>query len=320
MVGIGRDVKMSNDYSSNELIICGLLGDPVEHSISPILFHFLAKSANLQNYLHIKFRIRRNIKNELKRAVDGIKVFGFRGFNITLPYKEEIIKYVDYLDVEARKIGAVNTILNKNRKIYGFNTDGIGAITSIETSSRKIESDDKVVVIGAGGASRAVCTEVYKRTQNLVIINRTLNRLYKVKKQLEKWGGKGVKCLILNKENLKTELNKADFILNTTSVGMYPNVNETLIDKDLLSYLSNQRGGLEGVVCWDAIFNPYKTLFLKEAEKLGATVISGLGMMIHQGIRAFKIWTDKDVNLRIVPKIEKKLIKILETKSKKESK
>jgi len=298
-------------HHSNKWIICGLLGDPVEHSVSPILFHSLAKSVNLQNYLHIKFRIRCDLKNELKKAIEGIKVFGFRGFNITLPYKEKIIKYIDYLDEEAKKIGAVNTILNKNRKIYGFNTDAIGAIISIETSSRKIESDDKVVVIGAGGASKAVCTEVYKRTKNLVIINRTLRRAYRLQKQLEKWGGKGVKCYILNEENLKRELTKADFILHTTPVGMYPNVNETLISKDLLDYLLNERGSLKDLICWDAIFNPYKTLFLKEAEKLGAITISGLGMMIYQGVQAFKIWTGKDVNMRVIPKIEKHLIKAL---------
>ena len=158
------------------------------------------------------------MKGELKRAIDGIKVFNLRGFNITLPYKEKVIEYVDCVDNISKKIGAVNTIVNKNGKIYGFNTDGIGAIISIEKSSRKIETTDKVVIMGAGGCSRAICSKVYSRTKNLVIVNRNMDEAHKVKKQLERWGGKGVRCLELNKDNLKKELISANFITSTSRI------------------------------------------------------------------------------------------------------
>ncbi len=285
---------------NNEVILCGLIGDPVEHSVSPLLFKYYAKSAGLNNYYHFKFKVDKRVKDELKRTVEGIKAFSMRGYNITLPYKIKIMKYVDILDKQAERIGAVNVILNKNRKILGYNTDGVGFIRSLETSVRNVLSTDKVVIFGAGGASRAICSELYARTKNLVIINRDLKEGLVLKNRLELWGGKGVKLLIFNDVNLKREMLDANIICNTTPVGMFPSNEECLISDETFKYLSNNRKSWKNIIFCDAIFNPYKTKFLVQAEKLGATSLSGVGMMVFQAVEAFNIWTGKRVNTKTI--------------------
>ena len=177
-----------------------IIGNPVEHSILPKIIRLIAE----------KFKLNINLinclvenKGCLKEAIAGIKALNFTGFDVTHPYKKEIIQYLDFIDVKAKSIGSVDAVVIKDDKLYGYNYNSIGAIKSIEEEGRKIIQPDKVVVIGAGGCARSICFEVYRKTKNLVIINQSLDEANNLKEDLISFGGKGVRICILDEENLK---------------------------------------------------------------------------------------------------------------------
>ncbi len=288
-------------------VITALLGDPVEHSVSPTLYGTLSEATGIGGYEHLKVRVPSETDAELEKAIEGVRALGFAGCNITLPFKERTMGLVDELDDTARKIGAINTVHNKDRKLIGYNTDGIGALRSIEKSSRNIDDEDKVVILGAGGAARAVSSEVYERTKNLAIINRTIERAETLVENLESWGGEGAASLELTDDNLRRELVDADFVLNCTPVGMHPDTDATVVAPGVLDDVAEANGSLEGMVFWDAIFNPLPTLFLKEAEERGATTIEGLGMMVYQGVEAFELWTGETVPEEAIEEARKRM-------------
>ncbi|USZ70129.1 shikimate dehydrogenase (plasmid) [Halorussus salilacus] len=276
-------------------VVTALLGDPVEHSVSPTLYGTFAEAIGIDDYQHLKVRVQSDVDGDLEKAIEGLRAFGLVGCNITLPFKQDTLELVDELDETVDKIGAVNTIQNEDHRLVGYNTDGVGALKSIEERSRKITSNDKVVILGAGGAARAVSSEVYERTTDLVLVNRTLERAERLVNDLESWGGNGAEPLELDDENLRAELVNADFVLNCTSVGMHPDTDATVVPPRVLDHVDEQRGGLDNMIFWDAIFNPLQTMFLEEAEKRNATTIDGLGMMIYQGTEAFELWTGETV-------------------------
>ena len=140
---------------NNSMIVTGLIGYPTDHSISPMLFNTFAKTKNLE-YSHVKLNVFPR-RGNLKKAIDGLVALGLKGVNVTIPYKMDILKYVDKISNEAKNIGAINTIVNRSGILYGYNTDSYGAIMAIENSlSRKLNKRDRVFVIGTGGASRAI--------------------------------------------------------------------------------------------------------------------------------------------------------------------
>jgi len=254
------------------------------------MFNYLAKSVNL-NYSHVKFKVSSQNKNNLKIAIQALRVLNIRGANITSPYKREVMKYLDKIDKHAKLIGAVNTIVNKNGKLIGYNTDSYGAIQAIEKHLRKIKSSDYVVIFGAGGAARAIIFEICKRTKNVVVINRSYNRIKKLKSDFRKFN---FRILPLTNENITNEVIKANFVINATSVGMFPNNKDCLISPYLF-YKINKYSSLKDKLFFDVIFNPYLTKFLLIPKEYGAKVCSGLFMMIYQGIKAFELWTNKDI-------------------------
>ncbi|ENN95808.1 shikimate 5-dehydrogenase [Methanocaldococcus villosus KIN24-T80] len=260
--------------------LVALIGHPVEHSLSPIMQNAAFRDKNL-NYVYLAFDV---LPEKLKYVIDGAKALGIVGFNVTIPHKIEIIKYLDKLDKSAELIGAVNTI-KVDKEAIGYNTDGIGARKALEEKIGKVENKN-ILIFGAGGAARAVAFELAKNN-NIIIANRTLDKAKKLAEEIIEKLGKNsdeVKYVPLN-----TDLKDVDIVINATSVGMKKD------DKPLAT--AEQ---LRGKVVMDLVYNPLETPLLKEAKKVNAIAIDGLGMLIHQGAEAFKIWTGVEPNINVM--------------------
>ncbi|WP_458405629.1 shikimate dehydrogenase [Methanobrevibacter sp.] len=258
--------------------IVGLIGHPVEHSFSPPMHNAAFKKLNM-DYAYVAFDVD---PSNLKTAIDGARALNVKGFNVTIPHKIHVIEYLDEIDEVAGLIGAVNTIDFKNMK--GYNTDGIGAVKAIEeVTSIK---DKNVVIAGAGGASRAISFYIAKYgADKLTILNRNVEKAQNLANDVSNSN------LIGNVEsdsigNISNYLNDADILIDTTPIGMHPNIDDEAIAKseDMHSDLA----------VFDAVYNPNETVLLKEAIKAQAKPVYGIKMLLYQGAESFKIWTGQE--------------------------
>ena len=257
--------------------VCGIIGDPIEHTMSPVIHNTAFKDKKL-DYIYLAFRVR---EEELGKAIEGIKALNVKGLNVTIPHKVAVIQYLDELDPIADKIGAVNTIVNNDGVLKGYNTDAAGFLQSL--LERGIEpKGKKVVILGAGGASRAISFILAERGSSLTILNRTWDRAKICADRISETFQSEIVALKLDEDNLAAALSKADILVNTTSIGMSPDINETPVNAALLK---------SGLVVSDIVYNPIKTRLQREAEMAGATVVSGLDMLVWQGALAFEKWT-----------------------------
>ena len=269
--------------------ICGLIGDPVEHSISPQMLNAAFESLNL-DYVYVTMKVK---KTELSNAINGARALGLHGLNVTIPHKVEVMKHIDSADKLALEIGAVNTILNRSGRLFGFNTDGIGAARAIEESGTSLEGK-KVVLVGSGGAARAIAFSLSRRIDGLTILNRRVERarglaldLMKKRKSKASFGG-------LTEQTLRRELSTAQILINATSVGMFPSISRSVVDSSLLR---------KDLTVFDIVYNPLETRLLREASSVGARAVNGIGMLVHQGAEAFRLWTGKDAPVEHMRKV-----------------
>ncbi|MEM2303898.1 MAG: shikimate dehydrogenase [Candidatus Methanomethylicia archaeon] len=252
-----------------------LIGDPVEHSISPLIFNTVFKHLGL-NSVYITFHVK---PENLESAINGFKAIGVKGFNVTIPHKVRITKLVDYVDAKAQLINAVNVVSNCNGILKGYNTDGCGALKALK-SFNVIVSGKTVTLVGAGGASRAIAFAIaYENPEKIYIVNRTLTRAEELAYSLKS----RVNAKPCSFNDLYA-FREADIIINCTPVGMYPNVNESPFD---CSLLKNE------CVVMDIVYNPVETKLLREAKALGLKTIDGVPMLIYQAALAFKIWMNQ---------------------------
>lgn len=262
--------------NSETRVYC-VIGYPIEHSLSPIIHNAIFRKLKL-NAVYLAFK---TPPESLADAVKGLKSLGVCGFNVTIPHKVSIIPLLDQIDFLAEKIGAVNTVKNVDGKLIGYNTDGEGALKALKENNVSI-NDKKIVLVGAGGAARALAFTFANYIKELVILNRTEEKSSSLAKLISKNYSLKVRGLKLNEENLALELKDADILVNATSVGMYPNTEETLIPKELIK---------PKMVVFDIIYKPLKTKLLRDAKLRGAKVVDGLAMLIHQAAKAFEVWT-----------------------------
>jgi len=254
--------------------IVGLLGYPVAHSFSPALHNHLYATLEI-DMVYLAFDIE---PTQVKAAVEGFRTLGFEGFNVTIPYKETVINMLDYVDEEARVIGAVNTVKIKNGELIGYNTDGQGFVHALKYNGFSV-SGCNVTVLGAGGSARAICISLADENPNsITIVNRTFSRAVKLANLINDYKGK---TLVAASRAIP---HGADIIINTTSLGMWPNVKENPLDGTSL----NPRT----LVC-DIVYNPLETAMLRYAASQGCKTCNGIGMLIGQGLRAVEIWMEK---------------------------
>ena len=266
--------------------LCGLIGDPVEHSLSPAMHNAAFRALGL-DYAYLPLRVRRE---DLPAAIAGVRAFNIRGLNITIPHKVEVIGLLDEIDRPARQIGAVNVLLNDSGRLTGYNTDAQGFLHML--TGHGIEPQAKnVVVLGAGGAARAICFALASRGATLTILNRTAARAQACAEDVSKTFSTQIRVLDLDRENLAYALQGAAMLVNATSVGMLPDAGVSPVDPDLL-------GAHLTVV--DIVYNPGQSKLLKEARKAGAKTINGLEMLTWQGALAFEKWTGRQPPLDIM--------------------
>lgn len=252
-----------------------LLGNPVKQSLSPLMHNTALKE------MHIEGHYSAFCVHDLDSAIQGMRGMNIRGASVTIPFKEAVIKYLDDIEDDALKIGAVNTIINKNGRLIGCNTDWLGLILTLRA---EIPIKGKtIVIIGAGGTARAAAYGIMKDGGFPVIANRTREK------------GKSLADRLNCPFYSLTEIGsiKADCLINTTPVGMYP--------KDKSPVKATMLGGYKYVM--DVIYNPLKTKLLVDAEKQGCHILSGLDMFVHQGAQQIKLWTGKEPPRALMKKV-----------------
>jgi shikimate dehydrogenase len=271
---------------SSKTKLCGVIGDPIEHSLSPRMQNAAFRELEL-DYIYLAFQVPENL---LKSAILGITGLGMIGINITIPHKVEVMKHLDRIDRDALLIGAVNTVVNIDGELVGYNTDGIGALEALEQNGVRVKGK-RVAIIGAGGASRALAFKLSESARSLTILNRTKSRAVALTKTLCKNRKIEVKAEKLNDDNLGKTLDKIDILVNTTSVGMWPDVSFTPVKKTFLS---------KGLTVFDIVYNPVKTRLLRDASEKGCTVVRGVDMLVYQGAAAFELWTDEQAPIKVM--------------------
>ncbi len=250
----------------------GVIGDPIAHSLSPVFQNYLMDQKNI-NALYIPLRI---TSNTLGDSLEILKN-NFSGFNVTIPHKESILQYLDEISPTAAEYGAVNTVKVVDGRLIGYNTDGVGFRESIENSGVNPRGKN-VLLLGAGGAAKVIASEIIKFGGNLTIANRNIDRGEHIGKELQNLYNVPVKIMEL--ESIGIDF---DAVINSTSVGMYPDIDKSPVDSNVLQSTR---------LVYDVIYNPFETKLLKLGNRSGAKTINGLPMLIYQGLKSFEIWTE----------------------------
>lgn len=260
-----------------DTMVFGIIGYPLSHSLSPIMHNMAFREKGI-NAIYLYFPCR-----FVEGVVSGMKALSIKGLSVTIPHKESICKYLDEIDPIAKKIGAVNTLVNRDGKIIGYNTDAYGAAKAIKKRIDGLEGKD-VLIIGAGGAARAIAFALKEEGAKLFIANRSRERGERLSKDV------GAEFFLLS----QIPDRRFDIIIQATSVGMYPNVDEILVSDKILK---------EGTIVMDIVYNPMETKFLKIAKEKGCQIISGIDMFVYQGARQFELWTGKDAPIDLMKDI-----------------
>jgi shikimate dehydrogenase len=274
--------------------ICALIGDPVEHSMSPAMHNAAYEKLGL-GYVYVPFHVK---PEGLARAVAGLRALNVRGFNVTIPHKVSVIPLLDGLDPLAEKIGAVNTVVNENGELRGHNTDAEGFLRALLASGIKPRGKSSVVV-GAGGASRAISYILAEKGARVTIVNRRqeLDWAENIAQSIKEDLGKEVKVYELGQ--LASALENIDLLVNATSVGMSPAGDISPVPAKLLVTIP---------AVFDIVYNPLETRLLREAKAAGAKTISGVDMLAWQGALAFEQWTGQKAPLELMRAVAVKML------------
>lgn len=264
--------------------LMGLIGSPVGHSGSPEMYNFSFRYHHL-DYAYLAFDIK---EDQVKEALDAVRLFHMRGCNVTMPCKNEAARYMDELSPAARIIGAVNTIVNENGRLIGHITDGTGFVRNLKEHGVEVK-DKKMVVLGAGGAATAIQVQcALDGARAISIFNPNDPFLDRAKSTAEKLGKERPECrfqvfCLEDQEKLKAEIAEADILVNGTLAGMKPH--------DDVSPVPDTSVFRPGLVVADVVYNPEETKLLREAKEAGCKTVGGKGMLLWQGAAAYKLYT-----------------------------
>ncbi len=289
---------MQDLFHQNTKLV-GLIGHPIKQSYSPYIHNVAFRLLGLE-YLYLPFDVPHS---GLKDALKGMVSLDIKGFNVTLPHKENIISLLHNISDEASTIGSVNTIVNDHGKLFGYNTDVFGFVESLQPFKDEI-CGTEVSVIGAGGAARAAIYSLIRhfKPTKINIINRTEQRAELLKHYFfEKMKFEEIDYYELFPPDIVGVLSQSKLIINATNVGMYPEIDDTPISISK-SFNCNQ-------IVFDMVYNPSKTKLMALAEVEGATVINGIRMLVYQAAKAFELWTGQEFP---VEQVNDAMIKYLE--------
>jgi shikimate dehydrogenase len=257
--------------------IYGLIGDPLEHSISPQIQNAAYTDMEL-DALYICLHIRGDVPD----AVEAAASLGIKGLNVTIPYKSQVIPALDEIEEIAGKIGAVN-VIRFGEEIRGFNTDVTASIRSLIEVSGSLR-DKRITLVGAGGSARAVAYGLVEQGADVTISNRTLSRAQCLADEVLQ-NSPGARIVALPFNEMPESLRESDVMVNATPVGMYPNPGKSIVDP---GYLDPE------MTVMDLVYNPPKTKLLTEAETVGCRTVGGLKMLVYQAAESITIWTGRD--------------------------
>jgi len=269
---------------SSRTKVFALIGDPVEGSLSPPMYNAAFRHLGL-DCVYVALRVPSSL---LREAVRGARAMGMGGLNVTYPHKVSILPLLDALHPSAREVGAVNTVKNEGGELVGFNTDGEGALNFLKERLGSLRGR-RAVILGAGGAARALAFSLLREGTVLTVLNRTPSRARRLALELRgrggeaEWGG-------LKREEIKEALSRADLLINATPVGM-DREGETLVTSDLMH---------RDLFVMDLVYHPPETALMREARKAGARAENGLGMLLHQAALAFNLFTGKRAPLEVM--------------------
>ncbi len=255
----------------------GIIGYPLEHTLSPVIHNALFKRYGIRGS-YFAFPVRGEM---LPVAVNCARIF-MRGFNVTMPHKEAIVPLLDELSEDASNIRSVNTVVNKNGKLVGYNTDGVGARKALERVAEI--NNSRILVLGAGGAGKSIAYELAKFT-HVTVLNRRIGKALPLQNF-------GIEVGELTKDNLRRELKDADILINATPVGM--NGNDSLVPREFLR---------KELVVMDIVYSPLTTKLLKDAEKAECTTVDGLWMLVYQGAEGFRLWSGIKVDISFMRRV-----------------
>ena len=270
--------------------VCAVIGNPVEHSLSPAL-HNAAFSEKRLNMCYVAFRV-----EDLAAAVAGVRGLNLLGLSVTIPHKVNILQYLDEVEETAGRIGSVNTVLNREGRLIGYNSDGLGAVRALEEADIPL-AGTRVTILGSGGAARAIAFSLGKaaalREMNLLGIEVEECRL--LAEDLKKALSFPVTWEAMSPEALGRHVPGSDGLIHCTPVGMSPHEEQSVLDRQLLR---------PGQFVFDVVYNPLKTRLLQEAESVGCRIVPGVEMFLHQAVFQFELWTGQaapvDVMRRVV--------------------
>lgn len=273
--------------------LTALLGSPVAHSISPLMHNEAFRQLGL-DYVYLCFDV---TEDTLPEAVAGLKACNIRGFNLTMPNKNAIVSLLDDLSPAARLIGAVNTVVNDNGYLTGYNTDGLGYMQAVKDAGHDIIKKT-VTVMGAGGAATAICAQAaLDGVKRLHIFARPTSRFWQRTQKLVRTINETLPCEAILHENddreaLRQAVAESALLLNATSVGMAPDTEKTIIPETSVFR--------PGLIVSDVIYNPQETLFLRQAKEAGCHTFNGMYMLLYQGAEAFRLWTGQDMPVALI--------------------
>jgi shikimate dehydrogenase len=273
---------------SGKTRLCGVIGDPIEHTLSPTIHNAAFNHLEL-DFVFLAFRVK---AADLENAICGMHGLGIHGLNVTMPHKSTVTAYLDELDPAVQFLGSTNTILNEDGKLSGFNTDGVGALKALRGNGVKL-SEKKVLLLGAGGAAKAIAFALAQEAEELVVLNRATEKAEELAERLTRTLGKKVVGGALSPDAMAENLQDSDVLINATSVGMHPKADQSIVLSHLLR---------SDLIVMDIIYNPVETKLAKAAKAAGAKVVSGVEMLIYQGAASFEIWTGQSAPIEVMRK------------------
>lgn len=278
---------------NGKTIQLGLIGNPIEHTFSPDIHNFIAGKTG-DNCIYCAWRVE---SINLENAIKGVRALNIRGINVTIPHKLHVMQYLDEISTQAKLLGSVNTILNRNGKLIGYNTDAEGFYMALKNSGIDV-CGKNILMLGAGGVVKPVLMRlIQEKPKSVTLLNRTKEKAEKIKEQIKEQMSFEI--------STKFQNNDFNIVINTTSAGMAPQIEALPIDS--IDGIENLDFINKNTSVVDMIYNPAETRFLYEARIRGAKTLNGLDMLINQGILAYEIFMDKKLPLDIGEKIKKEV-------------
>lgn len=267
--------------------LCGVLGNPVEHSLSPAIHNAAFQHLGL-NYVYLAFKV-----ELVKEAVQGIRALGnMRGFSVTIPHKISTMEFLDTIDDTAKHIGAINTIVKTDDALTGYNTDALGALQALRQAKAPL-AGKQVLILGSGGAARAIAFGIalHEPIAGITLLGIVDDERTTLAADLRKGSTIPINEGHLSEETLGQAIEQCQVLIHCTPLGMHPKVDGTCVPKNLLQ---------PHLTVMDIVYNPRETRLLREAREIGCTTIPGLEMFLHQAVAQFELWTGQSAPTQVM--------------------